>query len=953
MTSRPHRLTVSLLLLCALLCALAAGVIIARRQARLRGALNGLPDADLPYRVPVAGVSADLTQYEPEALSENLDLIEEAGFTWVRQVFTEEEIEAERGVYDRVIDAIAARDLRLAAVLECSPDDMGGCETLAAALAGRYGDRIDVYQIGDDPPADPAGYAALLEAAYDAIHSTDQDALVMAAVPGDALYLRALYDVGAGRTFDGVAGELDAPDAVRFLALREEMERHGDRHKPLWASGVVWGEPPEAVAMQAGVEWVSALYERALVEWPWSGALFPVEWPPGAPTVEALRRNAGRFNGVLWPGLYPAQTGLADYSGEWEFSELGVDFSEGGNSVVEVPFVGDTLAVIVRRGHYRAHLYVEVDGQPSRILPRDERGAYLILTSPDYQPHVEILPVASGYGGGQRHVARLEAERGWDQWALVGFAVGSRVDTRPYDTPTAVLILLAVASLSAAIWLGRDLRPVGALGRAATWVARRLRDGLRWALSLAASVAAWLEVTLTLGGSTARLGDLPTLLIAALAAAIFHFAPWPPLAVGALVVLFILIYARLDVGLALIMFFTPYYLLPRPLFGRAFSLLEVTSLLTLLAWGVWVVAARKEKGWPTPGGLWLQMTPLDRAAGFFVLLAVVSLSWASLRDVAVTELRQMVLEPFVVYLVLRTTPLTDRQRWRIVDLLVLTGVVVALVGFYQIATGIDVITAEAGARRLKSVLGTPNNTALFLGRITPIAAAVVVIGGERRRRWLYAAACVVMILATALTLSKGGLLLALPAGLGLVVVLWLGRRGLIAVAAALAVEALALIPLSRMARFAGLFDFTSPTSTTLFRLRLWKSTLRMIRDHPLTGVGLDQFLYAYRGHYILPEAWRQPDLSQPHNFLLNYWARLGILGLVVGVAMQIAFWRTAWVAQKRFKGSDAASRALVVGLMGGMAAFVAHGLVDEVHFVIDLAFIFFMSLGLVHQVSEG
>jgi hypothetical protein len=44
-------------------------------------------------------------------------------------------------------------------------------------------------------------------------------------------------------------------------------------------------------------------------------------------------------------------------------------------------------------------------------------------------------------------------------------------------------------------------------------------------------------------------------------------------------------------------------------------------------------------------------------------------------------------------------------------------------------------------------------------------------------------------------------------------------------------------------------------------------------------------------------------------------------------------------------------RTLVVGLMGSMAAFIAHGLVDEVHFVIDLAFIFFMTLGLVHQLS--
>jgi hypothetical protein len=39
-------------------------------------------------------------------------------------------------------------------------------------------------------------------------------------------------------------------------------------------------------------------------------------------------------------------------------------------------------------------------------------------------------------------------------------------------------------------------------------------------------------------------------------------------------------------------------------------------------------------------------------------------------------------------------------------------------------------------------------------------------------------------------------------------------------------------------------------------------------------------------------------------------------------------------------------------LMGGMAAMVAHGMVDAVHFVIDLAFIFSMTLGVMAQLGE-
>jgi O-antigen ligase len=197
--------------------------------------------------------------------------------------------------------------------------------------------------------------------------------------------------------------------------------------------------------------------------------------------------------------------------------------------------------------------------------------------------------------------------------------------------------------------------------------------------------------------------------------------------------------------------------------------------------------------------------------------------------------------------------------------------------------------------------------------------------------------------------SKGALLLGLPAGLGLIVVLWAGRIGLYVVGGGVVALLLALIPLSRLPRFASLFEFGEGSS--FFRVQLWQSTLRMIRDHPLTGLGLDQFLYAYRSRYILPAAWQQPDLSQPHNVWLNYWVRLGVVGLAAGIWMQVGFWRLALRTQRMLRNNPS-TRALMVGLMGSMAAFLGHGMVDAVHFVIDLSFIFFMTLGLAHQLGE-
>jgi putative inorganic carbon (HCO3(-)) transporter len=58
-------------------------------------------------------------------------------------------------------------------------------------------------------------------------------------------------------------------------------------------------------------------------------------------------------------------------------------------------------------------------------------------------------------------------------------------------------------------------------------------------------------------------------------------------------------------------------------------------------------------------------------------------------------------------------------------------------------------------------------------------------------------------------------------------------------------------------------------------IQLWRSAWQIALDHPLMGVGLDQFFYHYRSNYLLPAAWQEPNLNHPHNVLLDWWTRLG------------------------------------------------------------------------------
>src|SRR5512138_588277 len=115
-----RKAVILLVALAALLGALvAAFASIQQRHDLLRGYVDPTQDADLPFWQPRLGINAELTQYSPQELPEQLGLMRQANINWVRQFFYWNEIEPERGTYDwekwdRVVAAFETQqDLKL------------------------------------------------------------------------------------------------------------------------------------------------------------------------------------------------------------------------------------------------------------------------------------------------------------------------------------------------------------------------------------------------------------------------------------------------------------------------------------------------------------------------------------------------------------------------------------------------------------------------------------------------------------------------------------------------------------------------------------------------------------------------------------------------------------------------------------------------------------------------
>ena len=626
---------------------------------------------------------------------------------------------------------------------------------------------------------------------------------------------------------------------------------------------------------------------------------------------------------------YTPLKGEADWEGEWTLSTRGADPSQAGSldgtDRVSVPFTGTGFALRVRRGNYRGYLWIRIDGKPASQLPRSQRGAYLILSSPDHEPETVTIPVATNLDDGS-HVAEIVADRGWDQWPLVGWDVIRGPDTDVYDRALAALAAGAATCLA------------GVIGCAVS--------STRWKKAVGQFRRGTRKDNPEIGQPRLGVGQLDPILRSPatlfITVAVFYVSPWLPLTLASGVALAGLIVLRLDLGLALVAMSAPFYLHTRALLGKTFSMAEILILLCLLSWMVRQIAHHSATTMlPRPPS-----SP-DCALLYLVVVAIVSTLFADRQHVALRELRVIVLEPALFYLMLRTTRLGEGGVWRIVDGFVVGAAAVAVIGLVQYALDINVITAEQGFRRLRSVYGSPNNAALYLGRALPVLLAVTTFARMHRRRLIYGLLIVPVSLAFLFTFSRAGILLGLPAAL-LALGLLAGKRWRWVALALIIGAAVGVIPLLTTPRFAGLMD---PQSGTLFfRIQLWRASWQMFSHHPWLGVGPDNFLYAYRGRYILPSAWQEPHLSHAHNILLTYATRLGIPGLAAGIWLHAGFWQQAMRALR--KSADHNRRALVLGLAGSVAYTTAHGLIDASMFFVDLALAFLLGLGLVQSAGR-
>jgi putative inorganic carbon (HCO3(-)) transporter len=366
---------------------------------------------------------------------------------------------------------------------------------------------------------------------------------------------------------------------------------------------------------------------------------------------------------------------------------------------------------------------------------------------------------------------------------------------------------------------------------------------------------------------------------------------------------------------------------------------QICLAVGLMAWAAKLVVCR---------GRGFQRTPLDLPIIAFLGIELLSVLLSPNLLKGLWALRQEWIV-LLFFLVVNNVRCQDSAR-RALDLLVIVTAAVSLYAIWQHFLGWDLY-------RQRPLLATGNvfeATGLFGHHLTYGGYVMVVLlvcgclffwGFSGRKRALYGLASLLLTLALIWSYARSAWV-----GLwgGIVAIgLLRGRKTLILGLAGAAIGFVLLILFEPSVRLQTqqLIEMLQAPPAKPSRIHMWSASLKIIRDHPLLGVGVGRMkmsMVAYGCHL---------GYAHPHNDLLNVAAQTGLLGLAGFLWIWVTFLRMA--ARCRLsKRAQGFSSGLAMAGFGLMIAFLVAGLFQCYYTDSEDGMILWFLLGLVTAVCK-
>ena len=369
---------------------------------------------------------------------------------------------------------------------------------------------------------------------------------------------------------------------------------------------------------------------------------------------------------------------------------------------------------------------------------------------------------------------------------------------------------------------------------------------------------------------------------------------------------------------------------------------ELFFVAMLCVWVYKGVRYRQEEG--------CKQSPMDVCLWIFVGIYTILLLFSPNLSISLEGFRAIIQYMLWYFVVLQL--LKDKKSMRTL-LLVLIGVVgiMAIHGVYQFVVGVEmpatwVESSESVRTRVYSILSSPNIFGSLNVLVFPICFSFAVIAKQIREKIFFGVLTIFMLASLAFTYSRGAWIGAVCA-IGVYVMLKNRRLIVPTIIAGLCV--LIFIPSIRN-RFLFMFsmDYLS-SSMKGGRLIRWLTALDILKEHPLTGLGLGQFGGAVAMNNELTTIVKGQEISTFYmdNYYLKIAVEAGILGLVAFV------WLMYQVIAISFKTigitRDIKMKEMEMGILAGLSGVICHNFVENVFEVPLMTTLFWMLVAIMMQ----
>ncbi|WP_371368516.1 hypothetical protein SRRS_20660 [Sporomusa rhizae] len=348
----------------------------------------------------------------------------------------------------------------------------------------------------------------------------------------------------------------------------------------------------------------------------------------------------------------------------------------------------------------------------------------------------------------------------------------------------------------------------------------------------------------------------------------------------------------------------------------------------------------------------LKRTPFDVVVALLVLLSAASVIVSPDKGFSFYNYYHLMGRYIIVYYLVINNLTSLQQVQRLVGAVLVSALLVAFYGFYQYIHGVDISAFQwvDGEQfpdlkvRVFSTLQNPNLLAGFLVVVMSLAVGLGLHMESMQGKLLLFALVFLLGICLVLTYSRGAWLslVAVTAVCGRLYnrkVLWVFL--LIPVVALVCHDAV-------IERLVSIFNPTDTSST--LRLALWESTIAMILDNPLFGIGWGSYWMVYPDYdfFLNNPAAR---IVHAHNMYLHIAAEIGIPGLLVFLGIIYCHTKKAIDILGQTRNQQVAG--LMLGVIAAVVGLAVNGFTDYIMFNIQMSMLFWLLNAVIISVGQS